>query len=63
MTPRRELVEPNAATSLRRLPLAIGGRALMLRGGAISNREDYEKFLERLCDELNSGRRVRLQEG
>ena len=35
----------------------------MLRGSRdFESREDYEKFLERLFDELNSGRRVRLQE-
>ena len=38
-------------------------QALMLRGSRdFESREDYEKFLERLFDELNSGRRVRLQE-
>ena len=34
-------------------------QALMLRGSRdFESREDYEKFLERLFDELNSGRRV-----
>ncbi len=38
-------------------------QALMMRGSRdFESREDYEKFLERLFDELNSGRRVRLQE-
>lgn len=38
-------------------------QALMMRGSRdFESREDYEKFLESLFDELNSGRRVRLQE-
>lgn len=38
-------------------------QALMLRGSReFESREDYRKFLERLFEELNSGRRVRLQE-
>jgi len=38
-------------------------QTLMLRGSRdFESREDYEKFLERLYNELNSGRRDRLQE-
>jgi hypothetical protein len=38
-------------------------QALMLRGSRdFESREDYEKFLERIFDELNSGRRARVQE-
>ena len=38
-------------------------QALMLRGSRdFESRGDYEKFLERHLDELNSGRRVRLQD-
>ena len=38
-------------------------QALMLRGSReFDTRPDYEKFMERLFDELNSGRRDRLQE-
>jgi hypothetical protein len=45
-----------------RLKQAID-QALMLRGSRdFDSREDYEKFLEGLFEELNSGRRARLQE-
>jgi len=38
-------------------------QTLMLRGSRdFESREDYKKFLERLFDELNSGRRERVQE-
>ena len=38
-------------------------QTLMLRGSRdFESREDYEKFLEKLFDELNSGRRERVQE-
>jgi hypothetical protein len=45
-----------------RLKRAID-QALMLRGSRdFESREDYERFLRKLIDQLNSGRNVRLQE-